>query len=95
MTCIGGTLVQNRFADFLLIILLLVMPLWEPNTTPFRQFSLKNKNIEKHWWDLNTKPFRQFFAKINTYGHACIGGTLTPNRCADIWLIKILMDMHW
>ena len=38
MTCNGGTLTQNRFADFLLLIILNDMHWWDLNTKQFRRF---------------------------------------------------------
>ena len=79
----GGTLIQNRFADFLLTTILMEMLWSDLNTKQYRRISANNNTIDRHWWDLNTKPLRRFPAKDNTIER--IGKTLPQNQFADIF----------
>ena len=81
MTGIGGTLTQNRFADFLLTAILMEMLWSDLNTKQYRRSFANNITIDRHWWDLNTKCFVDFLLKLFLW--TCNGGTLTPNRFAD------------
>ena len=73
LTCIGGTSSQNRFADFLVVLVIIDMHWWDLNKKRLASFRLIEVLVDIYWWDLNTKPFHRVSAKRNTYWHALVG----------------------
>ena len=74
LSCIGGNLTQNLFAEFQVSRMHIDMHWWDFKTKSFWRFSaIKRILIHVHWWDLNTKSSSRFSAIINTYWNALVG----------------------
>ena len=93
LTCIGGTLTQNLFANFQLSRTLIDMHWWDLATKSFRRFSA----IKNTYWHVLVGPYHKIFSPFFSYQEyllTCIGGTLTQNLFGDFQLSRILIDMN-
>ena len=59
MTGIGGAN-KNRFAVFLLTIVLIDRHWWDLNKKPFRRIFANNNKYGMHWWTLTKNRFDNF-----------------------------------